>query len=662
MKQINKNFTRAILFIAAILAFSVLPARAIQWVGQPVNLTGATQTAIMAVNNYSSQNGYVSVGFNISGTWVATITFEATVDGTNWVSVKAVNANTGSAAATTTSNGIYSVAPNVIQTVRARVSAYTSGTIVVIPLGSDRALSGGNGGGDASASNQTNGSQLTQVVDSLGNKVGVTSNNLNVQCANCSGSGASAVDTASFTTGSSVFAPMGGFFQTTATANALSNGRQGMAQMTATRSVFMNPRDSTGKQFGTAGVPFRVDPTGTTTQPVSGTVGATQSGTWTVQPGNTANTTAWKVDGSAVTQPVSGTVTANVGITNGLALDATVGRAQGSTTSGQSGPLVQGAVTTAAPSYTTAQTSPLSLTTAGALRTDASATTQPVSGTVTANAGSGTFAISAASLPLPSGASTAAKQPALGTAGSASADVITVQGIASMTALKVDGSAVTQPVSISGNQAVNVAQINGVTPLMGNGTTGTGSQRVTIASDNTAFSVNATATGAAAHGASISGNPVRIGLRAISADITAVTGGQTTDWVATLDGKAINKPYAIRASAWGYASPANGLVNTTAVKVKAGASGLRVCLTSAQVINENGTTSSEIVVYASPGDGASTDTLYRWWGQAGGGGVSAPIALDRCTPNTGDSLMVVEKTATATNGILVNTQGYTSAE
>lgn len=49
------------------------------------------------------------------------------------------------------------------------------------------------------------------------------------------------------------------------------------------------------------------------TQPVSGTLGATQSGTWTVQPGNTANTTAWKVDGSAVTQPVSGTVTANMG-------------------------------------------------------------------------------------------------------------------------------------------------------------------------------------------------------------------------------------------------------------------------------------------------------------------------------------------------------------
>lgn len=61
--------------------------------------------------------------------------------------------------------------------------------------------------------------------------------------------------------------------------------------------------------------------------------------------------------------------------------------AQGSTTSGQSGSLTLGAVTTAAPSYTTAQSSPLSLTTVGALRVDASATTQPVSGTVSITTG-----------------------------------------------------------------------------------------------------------------------------------------------------------------------------------------------------------------------------------------------------------------------------------
>lgn len=66
-------------------------------------------------------------------------------------------------------------------------------------------------------------------------------------------------------------------------------------------------------------------------------VTATQTGTWTVQPGNTPNTSPWlftmaqggntatvsaagaqKVDGSAVTQPVSGTLTAVTAITNPL--------------------------------------------------------------------------------------------------------------------------------------------------------------------------------------------------------------------------------------------------------------------------------------------------------------------------------------------------------
>jgi hypothetical protein len=61
---------------------------------------------------------------------------------------------------------------------------------------------------------------------------------------------------------------------------------------------------------------------------------------------------------------------------------------------------------------------------------------------------------------------------------------------ANATAVKVDGSAVTQPVSGTvttsppANASTNIAQVNGVTPLMGNGVTGTGSPRVTVASDN----------------------------------------------------------------------------------------------------------------------------------------------------------------------------------
>jgi hypothetical protein len=81
------------------------------------------------------------------------------------------------------------------------------------------------------------------------------------------------------------------------------------------------------------------------------------------------------------------TGTNNIGVT---------GVAQGSTTSGEHGDLIQGAVTTAAPAYTTAQTSPLSLTTAGALRTDSSATTQPISGTVAVTQSTSPWVISGA--------------------------------------------------------------------------------------------------------------------------------------------------------------------------------------------------------------------------------------------------------------------------
>ncbi len=82
---------------------------------------------------------------------------------------------------------------------------------------------------------------------------------------------------------------------------------------------------------------------------------------------------------------------------------------------------------------------------------------------------------------LPTGASTAAKQPALGTAGTASTDVLTIQGIASMTKLLVTPDSVALPA----NQSVNISQMNGVTTTMGNGVSGTGVQRVTIASDST---------------------------------------------------------------------------------------------------------------------------------------------------------------------------------
>lgn len=235
------------------------------------------------------------------------------------------------------------------------------------------------------------------------------------------------------------------------------------------------------------------------TQPVSGSVGIS---------GSVAVTgTFWQA-----TQPVSGTVTANLGTIAGVATETTLAALNtktpslGQTTMANSSSVVVASNQSAIPVSGTVTAN------AGTGTFAVSGTfwqaTQPVSGTITANAGSGTFAISAASLPLPSGASTAAKQPALGTAGTAATDVLTVQGIASMTALKVDGSGVTQPVSIAAlpalaagsaiigsltaNQSVNCNQVAGTATATNNGTASAGCQRVTIASDNTAFSVNAT--------------------------------------------------------------------------------------------------------------------------------------------------------------------------
>lgn len=99
------------------------------------------------------------------------------------------------------------------------------------------------------------------------------------------------------------------------------------------------------------------------------------TGNVTVVQGTAANL---KVDPSGVTSPVSA---ASLPLPSGASTSALqpTNSAQAATTSGQTGHLGMGAVTTVAPSYTTAQTNPLSLTTAGALRTDSSAVTQPIS-------------------------------------------------------------------------------------------------------------------------------------------------------------------------------------------------------------------------------------------------------------------------------------------
>ena len=78
----------------------------------------------------------------------------------------------------------------------------------------------------------------------------------------------------------------------------------------------------------------------------------------------------------------SGNLRVNIGTSGSLALDATLAKltvAQSAALGSNTNTMVAGSVTTAAPTYTTGNINPLSLTTTGLLRVDASGTTVPTS-------------------------------------------------------------------------------------------------------------------------------------------------------------------------------------------------------------------------------------------------------------------------------------------
>jgi hypothetical protein len=100
--------------------------------------TGSITATAQAITVSTGQQG--AVGIQITGTWSGTIVFQATVDGTNYVAVKCINANTGLVLATTgtTANGMWQCAAGGLASVRALSSGtWTSGTATVTLLRGD---------------------------------------------------------------------------------------------------------------------------------------------------------------------------------------------------------------------------------------------------------------------------------------------------------------------------------------------------------------------------------------------------------------------------------------------------------------------------------------------------------------------------------------------
>lgn len=160
----------------------------------------------------------------------------------------------------------------------------------------------------------------------------------------------------------------------------------------------------------------------------------------------------------------------------------------------------------------------------------------------------------------------------------------------------------------------------------------------------------------AAHDAAISGNPVRVGGRALSADYTAVETGDTADIITTLTGKVVNYSYALPGSTWSYAAASGGITNTTGVTARAAAgAGIRNYITRAQVINGHATVSTDVQIR----DGASGTVLWRGFAQAAGGGVSCKFDPPlRGTTNT----LVEVACGTTGSATYFNLQGFQAAE
>ena len=177
-------------------------------------LTGTLQSAAVANANGTvlNTNGMSTVLLTVNcatcggGT---TVNFEGTQDGTNYVSILATQAGTTTTATSTTTSGVtvWSLPTSGFTNVRARISAYSSGTITVTGNASV-AKSGGGGGSGTISSGTTNVLAKYTAATTLGNS-SVTDNGTTVSTAETinttATSGLQINGVAAFTTGSPTY-------------------------------------------------------------------------------------------------------------------------------------------------------------------------------------------------------------------------------------------------------------------------------------------------------------------------------------------------------------------------------------------------------------------------------------------------------------------------
>ena len=95
----------------------------------------ATGNGTVIVTTEVDGGAMTAVTFQVTGISGDTITWEATIDGANWVAVQVTNLNDGSDATTATANGLYRFTCLGLMQVRARLTR-VSGTVYVTGVAS----------------------------------------------------------------------------------------------------------------------------------------------------------------------------------------------------------------------------------------------------------------------------------------------------------------------------------------------------------------------------------------------------------------------------------------------------------------------------------------------------------------------------------------------
>lgn len=308
----------------------------------------------------------------------------------------------------------------------------------------------------------------------------------------------STADEATFTAGSTAFRLTGGFFQTTATNNALTTGQMGSFQVTAQRALFTNLRNASGTELGVAAAPLQVSLANTA-----------------------ANATAVKTDGSAVTQPISAGVAAG---------NFTVVGPAASAAAKSGNPVQTGAVfNTVQPTVASGSIIESQATSRGALIVATGVDAFTVAGSVTATQGTGTNLHTVVD--------------------SVSGNVTVVQNTANALLAQVGGLGSTGVVK-TGNPVRTAGVFNTTQPTVTDGQTvdgqstargavivAAGVEGLTV-SNATASNFNATVVGAAASGATKAGNPIQIG-GVFNTTQPTVTTGQAVESQSTARGAQI---------------------------------------------------------------------------------------------------------------------------